>query len=153
MNEYKQDWNIIVEFDAPSFPQSGILKLGGEGKTANYEVIEKPFEKPKLSDEKIWFKLYFQTPAFFESGNGISELSNLIHAKLFSVSIGKPLSIGGFDLKEQRPKPMRKFVPAGSIYVFEGNSQKAYSEIQTLLNIKGYQSQGFSQFHLTPIKE
>jgi CRISPR-associated protein Cmr3 len=153
MNEYKQDWNIIVEFEAPNFPKSGILKLGGEGKTANYEIIQQSFEKPMLSDEKIWFKLYFQTPAFFHSGDGISELSNLTNAKLFSASIGKPVSVGGFDIDKQQPKPMRKLVPAGSIYVFEGNPKKTHDEIHHLLNIEDYQNQGFSQFHLTPIKE
>lgn len=158
MNEYDENWNIIVEFETTDFekykfPTSGILKLGGEGKSARYEIIEQPFEKIKLSDEKIWFKLYFQTPAFFHSGNGISELSNLTNAKLFSASIGKPVSVGGFDIDKQQPKPMRKLVSAGSVYVFEGNPKKTHDEIHHLLNIEDYQNQGFSQFHLTPIKE
>ena len=33
--------------------------------------------------------------------------------------MGKYTSIGGFDVERGRPKPMKRAVPAGSVYYFE----------------------------------
>lgn len=148
MNEYKNGWSIIVEFEAPNFTSEGILKLGGEGKTAKYQLIPQLIEKPIIKDtEDSFFKLYFQTPAFFESGNGLLELSKLKHAQLISASIGKPISIGGFDMEKKQPKVMKKAVPAGSIYLFEGNPFKSNEEIKILLDGED-RKKGFGIYHL-----
>lgn len=148
MNEYKSDWEIIVEFEAPNFTDTGILKLGGEGKTAKYRIIPNSVNKPQIKDEANgFFKVYFHTPAFFESGNGLLELSNLKNAKLISASVGRPISIGGFDMEKGKPKPMRKAIPPGTVYLFKGNPLDTNVEIKSLFSVED-QKIGFCIYHL-----
>jgi len=155
MNEYDKDWCFLVEVEDLAFPKSGVLKMGGDGKAAAFEVVNKqPFTSIELpEEEEKWFKLYFQTPNFFKSGNGLAELSNLQNATLYSASVGKPISIGGFDLEKKAPKPMTKFVPPGSVYLFKGNPKKASDEINSMLSTEKNRQQGFGQFHLITLKE
>jgi CRISPR-associated protein Cmr3 len=43
---------------------------------------------------------------------------------LVSAVIGKPLAISGWDVANKRPKPLRHYVPAGSVYYFENATWK-----------------------------
>jgi CRISPR-associated protein Cmr3 len=112
----------------------GITKIGGEGKAVSYEIKsveeKEQIELPPLNcnNGKCRFKIYLSTPAVFKNGwipqwldvnslkgkpNGLSSELHLITA-----AIGKPVFIGGWDIKKG-PKPMVKAVPAGSVYYFE----------------------------------
>jgi len=102
-----------------------MLRLGGEGKNATISQVSFDLNLDVEKPTGKRFKLYFQTPTFFSSGDGLSELSALKGLTLLSASIGRPMPIGGFDMAETRPKPMRKAVPPGSIYYFEGNDLAA----------------------------
>ncbi|MCS6815843.1 MAG: hypothetical protein NZ746_00535, partial [Blastocatellia bacterium] len=98
--------------------------------------------------ERRRFKLVLVTPALFEHGwrpRWIDERTlegscGNVRVKLIAAALGKPLGIGGFDLVKQHPKPVHRFVPAGSSYFFkllEGNAdgvigtfhEKSVSEI------------------------
>lgn len=118
-----------MPFGVPKSETPGLLRLGGEGKAAAYaaSTAELP-PKPTLTGNR--FKLYFATPALFEHGWRPSWLECVndttfqgtykhIELRLVTAIIGKPMFVGGFDMKEKRPKPMRKAVPAGSVYVFD----------------------------------
>lgn len=151
------DMNLIIEFDGMNLPENGLMKLGGEGKAVHYEEFS--YQKPDVSisiDERIdkRFKLYLSTPAIFKSGwipewldnkDKIYETNNF-KIKLLTVAIGKPISIGGFDIKNNKPKPMLKAVPAGSIYYFEilnGEFKKVYEEFNNRAISEYYQEQGY----------
>lgn len=126
--------NFIVEFEGlEAFPEKGFVKLGGEGKSATYEVYKKPDGKEynidfeQINFDKV-FKVYLATPALF--GNGwfpkwldgdlVGNIPNTkTTIKLLTACVGKPISIGGFDIAMKEPKPMQKAVPAGSVYYFE----------------------------------
>ena len=41
-----------------------------------------------------------------------------IRFKLIGAAVGRPRAYGGFDMRKHKPKPMRKAVPAGSVYFF-----------------------------------
>ena len=128
-----KDIKIVVEFaglDAGlDIPEKGLLRLGGEGKAAEYEEIEEieSIELPAIDDNL--FKIYLATPAIFDNGwlpswiNGetlegeIPETGNRV--KLITAAIGKPLYVGGFNMKARRPKPMHRAVPQGSVYYFK----------------------------------
>lgn len=119
----------IAKYDDVRLPNRGILRLGGEGKAAAYELSNASLPpKPTLTGNR--FKLYFATPAIFKQGWRPSWLKQVnentfqgryeqLELRLVTAIIGKPLFVGGFDMEQRRPKPMRKAVPAGSIYVFE----------------------------------
>ena len=112
-------------------PDLGILRLGGDHRSANYckhswnDIDNKPV-KNKVSQDKH-FKLVLLTPAVFEQGwipDGINidtreGLINNVKVKIIASCIGKPIGIGGFDIVKGIPKVMNKAVPAGSVYYFE----------------------------------
>lgn len=122
----KNNLSIIIEFEGLELPNSGFLKLGGEGKAASYNKYNESIKVnfPKFEDDKQ-FKIILVTPAIFNNG----WLSNWINkdtipntdckVKLITAAIGKPINIGGFDMQKRMPKPMYKGVPAGSVYYFE----------------------------------
>ncbi len=119
--------SIIVEFEGLNLPDQGILKLGGEGKAVSYEKYSKGVSVGIPITAGDSFKIYLSTPAIFKNGwlpEWIDEGSlvgnyNGLRLKLLAASIGKPIHIGGFDMKCRVPKPMFKAVPAGSVYYFE----------------------------------
>jgi len=107
-----------------------LMRLGGEGKSVSVSVPAKEPDVPKpekCSDE--YFKLYLATPAIFSDGWRPAP-KKISGAELIAAVVGKPLSIGGFDMKPKEgkrpgPKPMRRAVPAGSVYYYRGSFDSA----------------------------
>ena len=60
---------MLVEFDNLDIPQSGFLKLGGEGKVVAYQKADPflPDHQVDLTENKC-FKIVLLTPAIFENG-------------------------------------------------------------------------------------
>lgn len=133
--------SLIIEFEGIQLQKSGFLKLGAEGKVAHYEEIKtnnehRNNEQLKTQDETL-FKLYLSTPALFKNG-WIPDLNNNpllkdLELEIISVCLSKPQNIGGFDMQKKLPKPMRKVVPAGSVYIFKTKPQN-FSKIYKRLN-------------------
>ncbi|OWY21394.1 type III-B CRISPR module-associated protein Cmr3 [Sphingobacteriales bacterium UPWRP_1] len=135
MKRLSNKTQIVVEL--PDFTHDWLpfSKLGADSKLAHFEVelnktvIEKiPFT---LAPTDTMFKLYLATPAIFDLGwlpgwikpenDYTGELGSGDHKitlQLTGTALGKPLPIGGFDLKAQQPKTMYRTVPAGSVYYF-----------------------------------
>lgn len=129
--------NLIIEFEGIELASEGLLKIGGEGKSAAYESCDEDFALPSPGLSGGLFKLYLATPALFANGwlpdwldeKGIGTYAGL-ELRLIAAAIGKPLSIGGFDIKKKTPKPMLKAVPVGSVYYFRllaGNPEAVVS--------------------------
>jgi len=124
--------SILVDYEGlDDFPDNGILRPGGEAKSAIIKRVTN-FKIPDLlqeSKEKIKknkkFKLYFATPAILENGWLPKDIDILfwkkdgLKLKLLSAALGKPIMVGGWDMAKNKPKPMRKAVPAGSVYYLE----------------------------------
>jgi CRISPR-associated protein Cmr3 len=72
------------------------------------------------------FKLYFATPAIFNSGwlpqwldsNTLTGEYQGINLKLVGSAIARYQVIGGWDVAYNRPKPTLRAVSAGSVYYF-----------------------------------
>ena len=160
--------SFLVEFDGLGLPEKGLLKLGGEGKAVSYANINSLHEIvcPDISNQ---FKLVLTTPAFFKNGwlpSWIDEKTlqgelKGIKLKLLVAAVGKPQYIGGWDMKNNRPKPMRKAVPAGSVYYFEildddidgSKLQEIHgTAISDNWDDIDYQSQGYGIAYLGKIK-
>ena len=155
LTQFKKEWSFLVEYESDiEFNQKGVLKLGGENKTAFYQKVNKPIGLKSACKYKInilrdlktkkYFKIFFKTPVYFKEGwkpkqNG-----------LVCANIGKPISIGGFDMekksKNENPiKEMKKYIPAGSVFVFKKDEKIA---------IEGEDSEsykGFGSFELLTI--
>lgn len=120
---------FIFQYEGLNLPKEGFLKLGAESKIVNYTTIDDE-TIPKFENStpnRRLFKLYLSTPCYFEKGslpswineNTLEGEHEKIKLKLLTAAVGKPIFIGGFDMKKKKPKPMRKYVPSGSVYYFE----------------------------------
>lgn len=135
--------SLIIDFEGLQIQDKGLLKLGAEGKVAYYKSIEnysKIFSEEELNEiNDKTFKLYLINPSFFKNG-WLPDFENNFLLKefqleLINASIGKPISIGGFDMANKTPKPMRKAVPSGSVYYLK-SSNSSFKEIYKQLNGK-----------------
>jgi CRISPR-associated protein Cmr3 len=114
--------NGLVE----TFKQHTLLRLGGESRSACYQETtwDSP-TAPAITNGR--FKAVLLTPAIFSNGwipdsidataldGTIAECS----VKLIAAAVGRPVGIGGWDIVKRESKPMRRAVPAGSVYYFE----------------------------------
>jgi CRISPR-associated protein Cmr3 len=128
----KTDVGFIVELNGvKSLPKEGLLRLGGDHRSAIYkEITFQNLENIKVKqmvDTSKRFKLILLTPAIFNNGwipswidskNGEGNI-NGVSLKIVSAAVGKPAHIGGFDFVKEMPKDMKKAVPAGGVYYFE----------------------------------
>lgn len=130
-----KDISIVVDIEGLDIPDSGVMKIGGEGRPVSFKTGEAlPVPHSVLTSNKI--KLYLATPAIFQNGwlpgtiDGESLVGEIngIGLKLITAAIGRPLYIGGFDIKKG-PKPMKRAVPAGSVYYFEVQGQYSSEQI------------------------
>ncbi len=133
---------LLVEIEGDyeaEWKNGGALLLGGEGRQAVAEAVKAaPLPKPPASASR--FKMYFATPTCFEEGwvpatkkvNGKndSDWSKFFKGDvtLAAAAINRYESIGGFnwavrDTNASAHRPARRFVPAGSIYYFEGKPE------------------------------
>lgn len=115
------DIGLLLHLNQPLFEDSGFIRIGGESRSARFQVLSE-FKMP-VSQPKERFKLVLLTPAYFSEGYQPrdGDWSPWVGpAKLVSAVLGKPLAISGWDIARNRPKPLRHFVPAGTVYYFEG---------------------------------
>jgi CRISPR-associated protein Cmr3 len=133
----KDEWSLYAEIENLSvLPQNGTLKLGGSNRVCECTTLNNnPFgdyfqdAKPNIMQqiqETKKFKIVLLTPTIFNNGwisdkfNSNFELEkNNVKIKLISAVINKPEYISGWDIAKRRPKPLKKLVPAGSVYYFE----------------------------------
>lgn len=163
---------LVETSDIDGFPQEGILQLGGEGKAVRFEKLEDdPLDNIKDIDfnfENKYFKIYFATPAVFKNGWKPSWINEGYEGeykgnklKLVACVIGRPISIGGWDLVNQTSKPMRKAIPAGSVYYFKILDDAEPEKIKKVFHFKNisddfddikYSKEGFGLTILGEVK-
>ncbi|SFQ19879.1 type III-B CRISPR module-associated protein Cmr3 [Caldicoprobacter faecalis] len=159
----KKDVALIAEVEGvEDFPEEGVFQLGGEGKAVKFEKLKngddggvaelEDLRRMEFDLRNGYFKLYLATPAIFEKGwlprwidenddyEGKYEYNGLeIKLKLMACAIGRALPVGGWDIYRGQPKPMRKAVPAGSVYYFkvlEDDLKEAAYKIKELFHFK-----------------
>ena len=130
---------MAVDVQAELTRDHGVIKLGGEGRMANFIKTDKNIELGQRSGVSRYFKLYLATPAVFRNGwipawmnpesfeGYFSSRKQSIKLKLVSACVGRPVAWAGFGRKnpekegepEKRPREMKYAVPAGSVYYFE----------------------------------
>lgn len=141
----KKDYGLALEVEGSKLlPKSGILRLGGDHRSAHYytcswkEIDTKPIKDKIAKDKK--FKIILLTPVIFKKGwlpdgidsNTFEGAINSVKVKMVGACVGKPIGIGGFDIAKGMPKIMNKAVPAGSVYYFElkdGNIDSLFEKI------------------------
>ncbi len=149
----KEGVSLVLEIDGlDDFPDKGVIQLGGEGKGAYFKEIIDPLRDLKELDFDLsngFFKVHLATPAIFKNGwlpEWVSERDYVgefggIRLKLLACALGKPVGIGGWDMAENKPKPLRKAVPGGSVYYFElldGASSEKVKKVFHFRNISDF---------------
>lgn len=163
-----EEVKLVITFSGLSLDKTGIIKLGAEGKTANYITndIDTSFELKDVSSKII--RIYLATPGIFPK-NGwhpewmVKGTYKSISFELMTVALGKSDWIGGFDMKENKPKDMYRAVPAGSVYYLKANSKEdakqlyhALNERQSILDddeiSQNFTKQGYGLFYIGTLK-
>ncbi len=117
--------------------EEGFLQLGGEARAAYYEVTKQDLDLsiPPSGPLPKRFKVVLLTPAWF-SGGWRPENENWGaffkgSVRLISAVIPRYQAMGGAYASHQQTKgiqrPMRRFVPAGSVYFFECDSSVSWA--------------------------
>ena len=130
-------FNFVISFDGLDISDNsdgGLCHFGAEGKAARYTFSQQNIEvKPPLfSDTDRFFKVYLAAPALFMKGwlpswidqetlaGTYKQLGqDAVMVSLIAAAVGKYQLIGGFDMRKRMPKPLRRAVPAGSVYYFK----------------------------------
>ncbi|MEM7374527.1 MAG: type III-B CRISPR module-associated Cmr3 family protein [Bacteroidota bacterium] len=162
---------FVVEVEGmPDMLQSKpfLIKLGAEGKAARViptQQVEWPH--PPATSSVNQFKLIFSTPVFFDNPKHAwlpswlesDQLSGTlpgtdIPVQLTAAFTGKPIVLGGWDLVNQRPKPMRNCLPAGTVLHFKFLEQQHHSllslreKLPVSLSENDPAQQGFGLYYL-----
>lgn len=143
-----------VEGGAGLLPHNGLLRLGGDGRGAQYHKIDwRPLQPDwDIITETRRFRLALATPGLFEQGWLLPGMSEQVEgfiwktpefsAHLVTASVSRAETISGWDIAENRPKPALKAVSTGSVYwfdSFEGDTQALHKLVeQGLAVISGY---------------
>jgi CRISPR-associated protein Cmr3 len=152
----------VTGLEGLALPERGLLALGGESRGAGYEVV--PEEalaedfrdlirgealKERLEGQRR-FKLYLATPGLFRRGwvpdclqeqNGqyVGQIDSL-RIRLVAAAVSKAVAVGGWDLVHNRPRLLRRAVPAGSVYFLEVDGPLGEADVQRLLDAFHFQS-------------
>ena len=113
-------------------PQSGLLRLGGDGRAAQFEPMPPDVHHTvpvAAIQNKNRFKLVLQTPGLFENGwlpdrviekdGGYLLEYDDLRARLACAAVTRHEVISGWDLAAWAPKDAHRAVPSGSVYWFD----------------------------------
>ncbi|HRE46689.1 MAG TPA: type III-B CRISPR module-associated protein Cmr3 [Aggregatilineales bacterium] len=142
---------IGINDEAVKLLTPGVFLIGGEGRSAFYREVPPPPAFPSVRPGRI--KVILTTPAYFSGGWYPAEAGWETwvgpDAHLVSALVSKPISISGWDLAQKKPKPMRAFVPAGTVYYFEGAAPFTRPFTETPPGEPDYGAMGYGGFVLS----
>jgi CRISPR type III-B/RAMP module-associated protein Cmr3 len=138
----KESAGLLMRVDLPEgvFLAPQFISLGGEARSAFIRPL-RDVADPLRNDGYIEsitdhimgdggrFKLYLATPAVFAGGASPQSFPG----SLVSIANGKPFATGGWDLALKAPKPLRRVVPAGSVF-FGKLPNPTEEKVRSLIN-------------------
>lgn len=129
MVRLRPDWALDLEISGvPPWKSQGYLGIGGEARAGYYQVRPPTLSFASPEPLPSRFVLYFATPTWFQNGWRPENWGKWFSGKisLVAAAINRPERIGGWDIVKGE-KPMRGYVPAGSIYYFESEGEVSYN--------------------------
>ncbi len=114
-----------------------MINLGGEGRLAEVKInnavaglLPPPVLRPESG--KICFTVILVTPGVYEDTRQVIKNGPPgIPGNCISACIGRIRQVGGWDIKNNRPRPLRPVIPAGSAWFFEAE-EKELDHIKSL---------------------
>lgn len=137
--------DLMVEVDVQGIPEdwnpeaSLTLPLGGEGRMAYVTVSKKAGDQadfPRMpewsqTEDTVRFTVTLLTPGRYRNTCSVIQTGPKgIPGRCISASIGKMVSLGGWDLKRCRPRRSVSLLPAGCTWFYE-------AKVEQLDQIKG----------------
>ena len=151
----KNTTGLLVLCDrAPSFDDIRYVLLGGEGRPWHLTPLQRDrlvyseAEEEKLIQqirEREMARIILLTPAIWKRGTRPAcydettqelRLPGDLRVKLLTAAVGRPLVIGGWDMKKNRPKQRKFAVPAGSVLVVKVKREQAERLVRTIHSTK-----------------
>lgn len=113
------DVGLLLHINMPIFQsQTGTIHIGGESRVGTYEVVD--YAPPVFSVKPGNIKIVLLTPAYLRGGwKPGTDWQSWLGAEFVSAAIGKPVAVSGWDVANNAPKPLRHFLPAGSVFYFK----------------------------------
>ncbi|MDP2811908.1 MAG: type III-B CRISPR module-associated Cmr3 family protein [Rhodocyclaceae bacterium] len=120
---------FIAGFSGAGLPNTGALRLAGDGRAARWQAID--WMPPAASLETLAptrrFRLILATPGLFAEGwlpTGVDPITRrLAHAdfsaRLACAAVSRAELVSGWDLGINAPKTAQRAAPAGSVYWFD----------------------------------
>lgn len=142
---------LLVGSTIEIFPQeSGFVTIGGESRFGDYQKLTQSFD-PLQTVTSGNLRVVLLTPAYFSGGwePASHDWSKWVGGgRLVSAALGKPQPISGWDVAHNRPKPLRHYLPAGSVFFFEGAQWQGQAFTDTPDNEPPFDAVGFGQVAL-----
>lgn len=113
-----------------------VLPLGGEGRFAQVDVYPGGDLLPTMPDfapdrsGRIRFVVVLVTPGYFANVASAMQAGPLPFPCVSAV-VGRTVAVGGWDLKNGRPRSPLTFIPAGSVWFYE-IAQEQWGQIASL---------------------
>lgn len=112
--------------------RSGLAPLGGERRLVHWKPTQASLppvptwlREHVRQVERPTLRVLLTTPAIFEGGFRPGTRSPLLRPReglvptLIAASVGSPMTVSGWSLRDQKPKPSRRAAAAGSVYWIE----------------------------------
>jgi CRISPR-associated protein Cmr3 len=121
---------------ADVLPNSGFFRMGGEGRSTHYTKLGSQSVIPQFPLAHSWrtdthrLKIVFLTPTHFSRGWLPDQ--GWFTDFLVGTALGRYMTIGGWDLRLNQPRPIRRYVPVGSVYYFEFQGDQRPEGLQLL---------------------
>ncbi|WP_185806841.1 type III-B CRISPR module-associated protein Cmr3 [Bacillus sp. HMF5848] len=145
---------LLVECDnSPDLSDISIVSLGGENRPWTVEVLDsKPFfsdmEKKAIVEEiksTEIARMILVSPAIWEHGNlpncwnpetNKLHLADELSVDLLTIAVSRPMTIGGWDIKKQRPKKRKHAVSAGTVLYVRVQKEQAEQFVNTVFSMR-----------------
>ncbi len=143
--------SLSIELDVEGLPDDmptkAMIRLGGEGRTANLCARQADNTLPKADSADIKgtkFSLYLLTPLHGSpclnfhrkkcSPTVWQGILNGIALTLHGAITGKVQRVGGWDIAANKPRPVKSLVPAGSVFFCSVDNGDVNAAIEALHN-------------------
>ena len=124
----KDGVGFVAIVNGAQTPDSGLLRLGGDGRAASIQSVNFDWPQPNYAaiSQQQRCRLVLTSPGLFADGwlpNGFSLVDdgyrfNLhgVQGRLLAASVARSEIISGWDLARRQPKPAQRIAPSGSVY-------------------------------------
>lgn len=115
---------------AASWPDEGVVSIGGERRAGLYRKVDVTPDSSPTTAPKRKLKVYLSTPTYFQNGWYPANWSEYFsgNPQLVAAAISPTVTMGGFDLAHHRHKAAKRYVPAGSVYYLESDTEIEYNQ-------------------------